>query len=89
MASAQAIADAIEARVKNSETVKYSIWRIGLTQNPAQRKKDWENPKHWIQWKADSLADAEAVEAHFIKRGMQGGTGGDLEDGVTTYVYIF
>lgn len=89
MASAQAIANAIEARVKNTKVPKYADWRIGITQNPKQRKKDWNDPQYWLLWKADSLEDAQAVEAHFIEKGMDGGTGGDLEDNVTTYVYIF
>ena len=45
--------------------------------------------KHWTMWTADTLADAQNVEAHFINKGMDGGTGGSLDSRKTAYVYIF
>jgi hypothetical protein len=86
MASKASIVAAIETKKANT---KYSIWRIGLTNDPKQRKEDWENPTYWSQWAADSLSDAQDIEAHFIDKGMQGGTGGDLSSRSTTYVYVF
>jgi len=85
--SAQGIANAIVSRVGSSS---FSSWRIGL----AERKKYWsgtenENVTHWTAWQADSLSDAQQVEAHFINKGMKGGTGGDLSARKTVYVYIF
>jgi hypothetical protein len=88
------IIDAIESRVRRSRTVDYSSWRIGLTQDPDDRKKQHDNKQrrtaHWKQWRADSLSDAEQIESHFIsERHMQGKTGGVLDAGKTVYVYIF
>ena len=89
--SAQGIANAIVSRVG---TTSYSSWRIGLTHDLAERKKHWggtqkENITCWTAWEADSLSDAQRVEAHFINKGMNGGTGGDLSARKTVYVYIF
>jgi len=86
MASKASIVAAIESKIS---TTKYSIWRIGLTNDPKQRKEDWENPKYWSQWAADSLSDAQDIESDFINKGMKGGTGGDLSSRYTTYVYVF
>ena len=86
MASKAAIITAIEAKVSST---KYSIRRIGLTNDPRQRKEDWKNPSHWSQWAADSLSDAQDIKSGFIKKGMQGGTGGGLSSRQTTYIYVF
>jgi hypothetical protein len=82
---------AINAKVGSS----YSSWQIGLTHDPAERKTYWQdtekkNVSCWAQWTADSLADAQDIESHFINdKGMKGGTGGDLSAYKTVYVYIF
>lgn len=92
MANRTVIAAAIEARVK-AVTAGYGSWRIGLTHDLVQRKQEWENAKEscgcWTSWTADSLPDAQAVESHFINKGMKGGTGGNLSANKTVYVYIF
>lgn len=81
---------AIISRVESTKTKEFTIWTIGITQNPADRKKEHGNPIHWQLWKADSLAYAQKIESHFIiKMGMNGGTVGDLDPSLTTYVYIF
>ncbi len=72
----------------------HRYWRIGLTQDLTERKKYWsetkkEDVKHWSDWQADSLSDAQEIESYFINKGMQGGTGGDLSTQSTTYVYVF
>jgi hypothetical protein len=72
----------------------YSVWRIGLTHDLATRKSYWkdtekEDIQYWTNWTANSLSDAQDIEAHFINKGMQGGTGGDLSANKTVYVYIF
>ena len=69
-------------------------WRIGLTHDLAERKKHWRDTEnqavsHWSAWDADSLSDAQAIESHFIDKGMKGGVGGDLSAQKTVYVYIF
>jgi hypothetical protein len=89
MASKKSIAAAIEAKVQT-----YSYWRIGLTHNLSERKAYWKDTKnqdvtYWTAWEADSLSDAQDIEAYFINKGMKGGTGGDLSHIRTVYVYIF
>jgi hypothetical protein len=91
MASKGSIISAIDSRVGTSS---YSSWRIGLTHDLATRKQHWkdterENVTYWTNWTADSLSDAQDIEAHFISLGMKGGTGGDLSSHKTVYVYIF
>jgi hypothetical protein len=71
-----------------------SIWRIGLTHDLAERKRYWKETEkqditHWKSWTADSLADAQDIERHFINKGAKGGVGGDLSDRKTVYVYVF
>ena len=90
MSTAQQIANAINERVKNSQSPNYKAWRIGLTHDIDERYNYWKRPEHFLYWEANSLEDAQAVETHFInKMGMQGGTGGDLDDNKTVFVYIF
>jgi hypothetical protein len=90
--NANEIANAIRTRVNQSKAT-LSAWRVGLTHDPTKRKQEWkddrENVDYWMQWTADSLSAAQAVEAHFIEKGMKGGTGGNLSALYTTYVYIF
>lgn len=91
MATKANIISAINAKVGNTE---YNIWRIGLTHDPAERKKYWketenQNTDWWSQWEADSLSDAQDIESRFISKGMKGETGGDLSPWKTTYVYVF
>jgi len=90
----QSITQAIINRVESAKTVDYSMWTIGLTHDPAERKQqhenDGESTKYWEQWVADSLSEAQEIESFFInKKGMKGGTGGDLSPRRTVYVYIF
>ena len=80
------IVNAIEKRVKSAKTKKYSIWTIGITDDPKRRKKEHDNPEYWMEWKADSEAIARKVEAHFLDKGMKGATGGGEHP---NYVYIF
>lgn len=96
MASASVLKNKIKDRVKNSEGSTYSDWTIGITNEPANRKGDHNNPPYWNQWKADSLSAAQEVEDHFLnefpsdkKKRMKGGTGGDLDPNEDVYVYIF
>jgi len=58
----------------NAKTgTNYAIWRIGLTHYPDDRKRQWTQTNtttFWSQWQVDSLSDAQAIEAHFIKMWM-------------------
>ena len=75
----------IKAAIENLVTT-YSLWTIGVTDDPARRKGEHSNTEHWRQWKADSEAAARNVEKHFLDKGMKGGGGGS---GTADYVYIF
>lgn len=84
------IVNAIISHVESAKTKDYSLWTIGITQNPIDRREDHGNPAYWQSWEAVSLDDAQEIESHFInEKGMVGGTGGDLHLLLTTYVYIF
>jgi hypothetical protein len=91
MASKWAIMRAIRSKIG---TTQCNIWRIGLTHDLAGRKSYWKDTEgqsitYWSAWETDSLSDAQDIEAHFINKGMQGGTGGDLSPRKTVYVYVF
>ena len=71
-----------------------SAYRIGLTHDAVERRKYWretekQDTSYRKQWTANSLADAQDIEAHFINKGMKGGVGGNLSPRQTVYVYIF
>jgi len=78
---------AIEAKKGSSQ---YSIWTIGITDDPKRRRDEHEaegkNVKYWSDWEADTETIARNVEAYFIDKGMKGGTVGGEHP---TYVYVF
>ena len=76
----------IEAKVESAKTVRYSLWTIGVTDDPLDRKSQHGDPKHWRQWTTDSEQDGRDIEEYFLNKGMNGGTGGG---GTADYVYIF
>ncbi|MCK5633346.1 hypothetical protein KAH94_06330, partial [bacterium] len=58
----------IENRVNRTEGKKYSIWTVGITNNPERRKgehDDKKSIKYWRDWKANSESDAREIEKHF------------------------
>lgn len=75
---------------KKRGSTSYSIWTIGITNDPERRKSehesDGENVDYWSQWKADSESIARDVEEYFLNKGMKGGGGGGEKP---TYVYVF
>jgi len=81
------IKSAIERKVGSSG---YSIWTIGITDNPSERreahKNAGENIAYWSEWKADSETVARNVEKYFLGKKMKGGSGGGKNP---TYVYVF
>jgi len=76
----------IKAEIENIVGGKYSIWTIGVTDDPNRRRGEHGNPKHWHQWNADTQQAARNVESYFLAKGMKGGGGGG---GGADYVYIF
>lgn len=81
MASESAIKSAIEAIVTT-----YSLWTIGVTDDPDRRRGEHGNPSVWHQWDADTETAARNVEKYFLDKGMKGAPGGA---GRADYVYIF
>lgn len=77
----------MNSKVGNSS---YSSWTIGVTDDPetrrTQHQNDGNNVSSWKHWKTDSEQDGRDIEAHFLGKGMKGGTGGAGKAG---YVYIF
>ena len=70
------------------------VWRIGLTHDLRDRYEHWKqaeslNVSEWEAWDVNSLSDAQAIEADFINKGMQGGTGGNLSSVQPVFVYVF
>jgi hypothetical protein len=84
----------ITARVASFGT-PYDSWRIGLTHNAEALKtrlatNEDKDLARWTQWPADSLADAQEIENHFIEdRGMKRGAFVDLYDSKPVVVYVF
>jgi hypothetical protein len=75
-------------------TTSLDVWRIGLTRDPAERKRSWEetenqNVNSWADWEADSLEEAQDIERVFIKNGMNGGAREELSPQDRVFVYVF
>jgi len=81
MASEATIKAAIERIVSD-----YSIWTIGVTDNPDRRRIEHDNPSVWGHWDADTERAAKNIETYFVGKGMKGDVGGG---GRADYVYIF
>jgi hypothetical protein len=71
-------------------STRYGIWTVGITDDPARRKREHEDEgkscTYWSHWKADTETIARDIESYFINKGMKGGTGGGEHP---TYVYVF
>ena len=64
----------------------YSLWTIGVTNEPVRRRIEHGSPKRWYQWNADTETAARNVESYFIAKGMKGVPVGP---GHANYVYVF
>jgi hypothetical protein len=82
MASEKTIIRQIEKTVG----VSYSDWKIGITDDPAQRKAALGNPLNWLHWQADSIQGAQNVFRYFVQKGMKRS---GVANKTATYVYIF
>ena len=81
MASESQIKSEIERTVAT-----YSLWTIGVTNEPAHCRIEYGSPRRWHQWHADTETAARNVERYFIAKGMKGASGGL---GHANHVYIF
>lgn len=82
MASEKTIIRQIEKTVG----LRYTDWRIGITDDPAQRKAALGNPLNWLHWHADSNLAAQNVMSYFVQKGMKRS---GVANKTATYVYIF
>ena len=76
----QSITQAIMDRVESAKAADYSLWTIGLTHFPNERKKQRE-------WIADSFSDALGIRSFFISQ--KEGTTKELSTHKAVYVYVF
>ena len=90
--TAQQIADAIYEHLKKDvDGNNYGKFYIGIT-NDIDRRLFCEHnvPRngHWrIHREAINKEHAQAVEEHFLAKGMKGDTGGGTDDSVWVYCY--
>ena len=63
----------------------YSLWAIGLTDDPDRRVVEIGSPMGWRQFDADNEQVARNVDAYFVDKGMEGDTG----DGVTAAKHVY
>lgn len=75
----------IKSQIENTVGGHYSDWKIGLTDNPKERKAQLGNPLNWLHWKTDSERTSQNIESFFLKKGMLS-AGGSKKS--ATYVYI-
>jgi hypothetical protein len=80
----QAIIDEIESRT----SPKYGSWRIGLTNNPDQQRRECDRADFWMDFETDSPAEAKEIESRYVNRGMQQVSAGALLPGKDVFVFI-
>ena len=90
--TAQQIADAIYEHLKKDvDGNNYGKFYIGITNDIDRRLFSEHNvPRngHWrIHREAINKEHAQAVEEHFLAKGMKGDTGGGNDDSVWVYCY--
>lgn len=87
--TAQEIAAAIYDHLKGK--TNYSSYYVGITNDIERRLFGEHNvPRnsHWrIHNEAINKEHAQAVEEHFLAKGMKGDTGGGTDDSVYAYCY--
>jgi len=76
----------IVAEIERIVTSNYSIWTIGMTEDPASCRMEHSNPDIWYEWAVTPAASAENIERYFVSKGM--GVGSSAVGGAS-YIYIF
>ncbi|MBO5155559.1 MAG: hypothetical protein J6C05_00250 [Prevotella sp.] len=84
------IAD-VERHLANSKKKSYSNFYVGIT-NDVERRLFTEhnvdkNRNWWIYRTAINKATAQIVEEFFLNKGMQGDTGGGIDESIYVYCY--
>ncbi len=64
--------DTIIQQIERTVDGRYEDWQIGLTDDSARRKAEFGNPLCWLQWQAESTADALEIIDYFVTCGMRG-----------------
>jgi hypothetical protein len=86
----QIIAD-IDAHLQKSSKQNYSDFYIGITNDVERRLFNEHNVSKenawWIYRQAVSKEHAQAVEEHYLSKGMEGDTGGGTNETVFVYCY--
>ena len=85
MVAKAGIVAAIDTMVKGT----HKEWRIGVTNELADHDQFLAERPRWNSWQVDSLADAHAVETHFLDQGMEHAFGGAVSGSKAVYVYVF
>ena len=89
--TAKEIIAEIDAHLQVSKKEYWSDYYIGITNDVERRLFTEHNVKKtnawWIYCPATSKAAAQAVEEHYLAKGMKGDTGGGTKD--STYVYCY
>lgn len=89
--TSQEIVVAIDSHFRESN-YNYNMWYVGITSDIDSRlfgDHKVPNKDHWFIYRqADSAAIARQVESHFLKLGMDGGTGGGVISSRYIYVYL-
>jgi len=78
----QEIRGEIERYIKG----RYSVWTIGVTDDPDRRRIQHGNPQCWHHWDASTGEVARRIESYFLEKGCKGAGGGG---GNANFVYIF
>ena len=72
----------------------YGGWYVGITNDAERRLFDSsehnvdKNKGCWIHCPADSKQEAQEIEEHFLKLGMDGDTGGGKDNSTIVYCYM-
>lgn len=74
-------------QIESTAEGRYQEWLIGVTKDAATRKAELGNPLNWLQWQADSDAQATMVQRHFTDLGMHKDRV-DKSGGATVYILL-
>ena len=83
------IISTVENKVSAGKKRDYSIWTIGITDNPTSSREEHSktsNTKEWEHWDAESEDEAMLIKQYFLSRKMKdaGRRGRNAK-----YVYVF
>jgi len=83
------IISAIESKVMSAKKRDYSIWTIGVTDNPTTTRDEHgqtSSTKEWEHWDTESEDEAMMIKQYFLSKKMKGV---DTRGRDSKYVYVF